>query len=87
MLINKLNDNEKQFVKMLDDAWKYVKGELELDNFEGKWYAMDYRAEFECAFHIEAKPYDDPLITDEEAKENCIDIEKCCDYCNAYIVG
>lgn len=83
----KFNDNEKKFIDILDNAKKYVKGELELDNFEGEWFAMDYREDMECAFGIDVKPYDKPLITEEEAEEKGINVEQCCDYCNAYIVG
>lgn len=81
------NDNENKFIAMLEKAKRYVKGELELDCEDGEWYAMDYREDFECAFPIEAEPYDKPLITEEEAENKCIDIEKCCDECCIAYVG
>ena len=81
------NDNEKKFIKTLEDAKRYVKGKLELDDFEGKWFAMDYREDMESAFNIDTAPYNEPLLTTKEAKEKKINVEQCCEYCNAYIVG
>lgn len=81
------NENEKAFIERLEKAKSFVKGELELDNVDGKWFAMDYRVELEGAFFIEMKPYDKPLITDEEAEEKGIDITKCCDACDVSYVG
>lgn len=81
------NSNEKKFIEKINEAKRYAKGELELDNFDGEWYAMDYREDFECAFPIEAEQYDEPLITDEEAEEKDIDIIKCCDECGIFYVG
>lgn len=84
--LNIFNDNEKKFIDILEEAKGYVKGELELDCEDGEWYARDYRKDFEYAFSIEKEPYDNPLITDEEAKEKDINIIKCCDYCDiAYV--
>ena len=85
--MTKLNKNEKNFVETLEKAKRFVKGELELDNFDGKWFAMDYRKDLEGAFCIETEPYDKPLITDEEAEEKGIDITKCCDACDISYVG
>ena len=81
------NDNEKKFIDMLNEAKRYVKGELELDCVDGEWYAMDYREDFEGAFPIEAEQYNEPLITDEEAEDKSIDIIKCCDECDISYVG
>lgn len=81
------NENEKAFIEMLEKAKCFVKGELELDNFDGEWFAMDYRADLEGAFYIEIKPYHEPLITDKEAKEKSIDVVKCCDECDISYVG
>ena len=81
------NQNEKAFVDMLEKAKRCVKGELELDNFDGCWFAMDYREDLEGAFGIEIKPYDQPIITDEEATKKHIDIIKCCDACDVSYVG
>ena len=80
------NENEKKFINMLEEAKRYVKGELELDNFDGEWFAMDYRADLEGAFNIEANRYDKPIITDEEAESKGIDIIKCCDECEISFV-
>lgn len=82
-----LNENEKWFIKAISEAERYVKGELELDNFDGEWFAMDYREDLEGAFPIEAKQYDKPLITDKEAEEKDINIVKCCNECGILYVG
>lgn len=76
------NDNEKKFIDIINEAKRYVKGELELDCVDGEWYAMDYREELEGAFPIEAKQYALPLIRNEEAESKGIDIIKCCDECD-----
>lgn len=81
------NNNEKKFIDIINEAKRYVKGELELDCFDGKWYAMDYREDLGGAIDIEAKQYNKPLITDEEAEKNDIDIIKCCNECDIYYVG
>jgi len=81
------NNNEKKFIEVINEAKRYVKGELELDCFDGKWFAMDYREDLEGAFGIEAKQYNKPLITDEEAEEKGIDIIKCCDECGIFHVA
>ena len=86
-MFHNFNDNEKNFINKLENAKKYVKGELELDLEAGEWYAMDYREDFESAFPIEVEPYNKPLITEEEAENKCIDIEKCCDECGISYVG
>ena len=80
------NNNEKKFIDIINEAKRYVKGDLELDNFDGKWFAMDYREDLESAFDIEAEQYNKPLITDEEAEENNIDIIKCCNECGIFYV-
>lgn len=81
------NDNEKKFIDIINEAKRYVKGELELDCVDGEWYAMDYRKELEGAFPIEAKQYVLPLIRNEEAKHKGIDIIKCCDECDISYVA
>lgn len=83
----RLNDNEKNFIEILNEAMRYIKGELELNNVEGDWYVLDYREDLGSAFNIDVAPYDKPLITEEEAEEKGIDVRKCCDYVGAYIVG
>ena len=82
-----LNNNEKKFVDAINEAMRYVKGELELDCFEGKWFAMDYREDLEGAFFIEAKEYNKPLITVSEAKNKGINVIKCCNECHISYVG
>lgn len=82
-----MEKEEKKFIEVINKAKKYVKGKLELDNFDGEWFAMDYREDLDGAFPIEAKQYDEPIITDEEAKEKGIDIIKCCDECGISYVG
>lgn len=82
-----LNNNEKKFIEVINEAKRYVKGELELDCVDGKWFAMDYRENLEGAFPIEAKQYNEPIITNEEAKEKSIDIIKCCNECGIFYVG
>ena len=80
------NNYEKDFIGKLEDAMRYVKGELELDCVDGEWFAMDYREDLEGAFPIEASPYDKPIITDDEAEAKDIDIIKCCDNCDVSYV-
>ena len=80
-----MNKNEKWFMDTLEDAKRYCKGELELDCFNGEWYALDYRAELESALWIDGI-YKLPLITVEEAERKGIDVIKCCDECDvAYV--
>ena len=86
MFYRNFNKNEEEFIETLEKAKEYVKGELELDCEDGKWYAADYRRDSGYAYNIETSPYDEPLITDEEAKEKNINIIDCCDYCDvAYV--
>ncbi len=81
-----MNENEKKFIGLLEEAKRYVKGELELDCFDDEWYAMDYRADFEEARPIEYDIYKLPFITVEEAERKGIDVIKCCDACDvAYV--
>lgn len=82
-----LNNNEKKFIEILNEAKKYVKGELELDCVDGEWFAMDYREDFECALPINTTKLNNPLITNKEAKRKGIDVVKCCDECGIYYVG
>ncbi len=84
--MHKFNYNEKNFIEILENVKRYVKGELELDDHDGEWFAMDYRADLQGAFYIDVAPYDKPLIIDEEAERKEIDIWRCCDYCNVSIV-
>lgn len=79
------NPFELEFIERIEEARRYVIGELELDHFDGGWYAMDYREEFGQAFDI--KRYSDHFITDDDVKNQRIDVVKCCEYCGIYYVG
>ena len=81
------NNSIKIFISLLEEAKKCVKGELELDCFDGEWYAMDYREDLGAAFPIEINGFDKPLITEDEAKNRCINIIKCCDELEIAYVG
>ena len=82
-----VNKSEERLINILENAKQYVKGELELDCFGGIWIAMDYRADLESAFSIEAKDFNDRIISVEEAKNLNIDVRKCCDECGISYVG
>ena len=82
-----LNNNEKRFINILEEAQRCVKGELELDNFDGKWFAMDYREDVGCAFAIMTHGFNEPIITDEYAKSKGVDIIKCCNEIGIAYVG
>jgi len=79
------NENELELIGRIEEAKRYVIGELELDNCDGNWFAMDYREEFEQAFYMER--YSDPFITDDEAERKNINIVRCCEYCGIYYVA
>ena len=79
--------NEKDLITALNEAQKYVKGELELVCEDGKWFAADYREELNYSLPTEIAPYNTPLITEETASKNNIDIIKCCNECGIYFVG
>ena len=83
----KPNEHEEKLIEVIEEAKKYCNGELELDNFDGEWYALDYRADLEQALSIDKAIYNIPVITDEVAQEYNIDIIKCCDYCDVSYVG
>lgn len=74
-------------IDRINEAKKYVKGELELNNFDGKWYAMDYIETSGGSFQIANGKYNEPLITDEEAKRLGVDVAKCCDLYGVFHVG
>lgn len=83
-----LNEKEKQLIDILEDAKKYCKGELELDlNDEGIWMAWDYREDLGGAFPIEAKGFNDRIISISEAENRGIDVRRCCDECGISYVG
>lgn len=81
------NEQEEEFIQTLEKAKMYIKGVLELNNFDGAWYVMDYREDLGSSFNLDREPYNKPVITKKEAWNKGIDIEQCCNYCNAYIVG
>lgn len=83
----KLNDNEKLFIRKIENAMRYCKGELELDIQSENWIALDYREDLAGAFPIDVKEFDDKIISLSEADNLGIDVRKCCDYCNIYYVG
>lgn len=85
--ISIFNDHEKKLIDILNTAKGYVKGELELDCFDGEWFAMDYIEDREGAFPIEEWPYNRSVITAKEAKEKGIDVIKCCNECHIAYVG
>lgn len=81
------NDSEIKLIAIIERARGYVKGEVEIDCIDGKWYARDYREDLGGAFPIETEPYISPIITDDEAEDKGIDIIKCCEMCGVYYVG
>lgn len=80
-----MNENEKKFIDLLEEAKRHAKGELELDCFNDEWYALDYRADLEIAIWMDGA-YKLPLITVQEAKRKGIDVIKCCDECDVSYV-
>lgn len=80
-------DAEKDFIAKLNEAKKFVKGELELDCVNGEWFVMDYREDLEGSFLIEVEPFNKPIITEKEAREKGIDVLACCDKLNLFCVG
>lgn len=83
--MNKLNTNT--LVDAIQNAKKYVKGELELDCIDGVWTAMDYREELGGAFQIKTSGFNDKIISVAEARACGIDVKKCCDICGVAYVG
>jgi len=82
-----LNDNEKKLVEKLENAKRYVKGELELNCDDGVWTALDYSAYLGGAFSIEAEGFDGKIITVSEAESLGVDVIKCCNECGIAYVG
>lgn len=83
----KFNEDEKILIGILQNAKRYVKGELELDLVDGMWIAMDYRKDLEGAFPIDTKEITGRIISKSEAKALGINVQKCCDECNVLYVG
>lgn len=85
-----LNENEKNFIELLKQVMRCVKGELELNCFDdgdGEWYAMDYIEDLCSSFPIDINGFNKPIITNEEAENKGIDIVKCCDKLGILYVG
>ena len=74
-------------IDMIEDAKKYVKGELELDCVNEVWIAMDYREDLGGAFPIEVKGFNNKMIKVSEAEKYKVDVRKCCDSCGIAYVG
>ncbi len=81
------NENEKLFIKAINEAKRYVNGELELNCIDGDWFARDYREELGGAFPIKANGFNVPFITEEEVENLMIDVVKCCNECDIAYVG
>lgn len=75
-------------INTIEDAKRYVKGELELDCVNDEvWVAMDYREDLGGAFPIEVKGFNNKIITVNEADKYNLDVRKCCDICGVFYVG
>ena len=89
------NEKELELIEKIEEAMKYVAGEIEVDyqeadedyNIVAGWYALDYRKDMEAAFGIDNKAYDEPIITEEEAELYDVDVERVCDYLDIWYVG
>ena len=84
----KFNDAEKEFLEDLRTADSYVPSgyELEIDREWNCWYAMKYSKEYGCAYPLDEYS-SEPIITEAEALEKEVDVEKCLDYYGCYYVG
>lgn len=84
---NKFNEYEKALIAAIQEAERYVKGELEMQCHDGDWFAWDYREEYEAAFSMEVNDYHTkPIISKETIKKHNVNVIKCLDYCNVYYV-
>lgn len=79
--------NTDTLIDIIEDAKKYVKGELELDCVDGVWIAMDYRESLGGAFPIEVKGFNNKIIKVSEAEASGIDVRMCCNHCGVAYVG
>ena len=91
----KFNAKEKEFLEDLRTADSYVPygWELEIDRWWGDegdsvpgWYAMKYSEENGEALLLEEYSLD-PIITENEAIENNVDVNKCIRKYGCYYVG
>lgn len=94
-MINDFNDAEKEFLEDLRTADSYVPSGYELeidrewsceDDCVPGWYAMKYSEEYGCASPLDEYS-NEAIITESEALEKEIDVEKCLDYYGCYYVG
>ena len=83
----KFNEDEKMLIGILQNAKRYVKGELELDLVDGMWIAMDYRKDLEGAFPLDTEEIADKIISEAQAKALNINVQRCCDVCDILYVG
>ena len=90
-----LNEKEKEFIEDLHTADSYVPDgwELEIDRWWGDeddsvpgWYAMKYSEERGEALLLEEYSHE-AIITENEAIENNIDVNKCIEAYGCYYVG
>jgi len=82
--------DERVVIKRLNEAKKYVKGELELNQNEETedWYAMDYREDLSQAFSLPCGEYANiPILTKEWLSEHPVNLEKCLNACSVAYVG
>lgn len=85
-----LNANEREFVRNIKDLISCVPEgyELEMEHFPGGddcpagWYAYKYRESYGQATPIE--DCDEPIITDNKAEEQQIDVIKCYNVAHIY---
>ena len=94
---NNFNDCEKEFLEDLKIIDSYIPAgyALEIDRWWScdddlvpGWYVMKYSEIDKCAYPLnEYYFYTEPIITEAEAIEKEIDVEKCLDYYGCYYVG
>lgn len=89
------NTKELEFLEDLRIADSYIPDgyELEINRwwscYNGTvpgWYAYKYSKEMGASYPLEEYSQE-PIITENEALENGVDVEKCLDYYGCYYVG
>ena len=87
----KFNEKEMELIEKIREAEQYVVGEIEIDyDYDADipgWYALDYRKDLEAAVSINNKAYDTPIITEEDAERDKVDVGKVCSYLDVWYVG
>ena len=80
------NTNEEIFLEKLEEAEAYIPGgyDMEIDHVENCWFVMKYSEEHGEATETD---YPAPIITDEEAKAEGIDVVKCLEQYGCYYVA